>query len=179
MFRCVEIIFALQFSEVRDVLELAISVRSVHRECPVAIDLGTRTRRQTNQQARDTLSRQSIANKELLRRPWLGHLRDGGNAGILLRSMWQRRVRIRSGRRYLDLRRRFSRRGLGVSRAENPSPAEKNHEQNGEKNADHPDRWVIQRIAVWALGGDSGNLRHFCLIAVRWGLVRHSNLPCS
>jgi len=141
--------------------------------------LGSRTRRQTNEQTWNVFARQSIADEELFGRPGLGQLRDRSDAGVLLRSVRECCIRIRSGSRYLNLRRRFSRRGFCMSGAENPSPAEKDHQQYREKYTDHPDRRIVQEAAVRARPGNTGYLWHFCLVAVRWGLVRHRDLSCS
>src|SRR5580704_8975046 len=150
MLRGLKIIVRLQPREIGYVFELAVSVRSIHREGPITVLLGSRTRGQTNEKTRDILSGKCIADEELFGGPWLRHLRDAGDPGVLLRSVRERGIWIRSRRGDLDLGRGFRRRGFGVPRAENPSRPKKNHQQYREKRAHHADGGIIQGAAARA-----------------------------
>jgi len=62
--------------------------------------------------------------------------------------------------------------------AQQPSRAEKNHQEYNEKTANQPERRIVEDTPL-SRRSNSGYLRHFCLVAVRWGLVRHLAVCCS
>jgi hypothetical protein len=57
--------------------------------------------------------------------------------------------------------------------SEQPSRAEKNNQQYRQKDAYHAESRIVEGAAARIWRGNAWYLRHFCLVAVRWGLVRH------
>lgn len=86
--------------------------------------------------------------------------------------MGQSGVRVRSRRRDLDFGRRLGRWKFCMPGSKEPARAEKDDQEHHKKTTDQPDGRIIQRVAAPRCG-HTGYLRHFSLVAVRWGLVRH------
>ena len=72
-----------------------------------------------------------------------------------------------------DLRLLFGRPGLDMLWTDSPARSYENSEKHGKKSDDQFDGGIGGRGRTRVRNGNAGNLRHFCLEAVRGGLVGH------
>src|SRR5437879_4707236 len=116
-----------------------------------------------------------IANKKFLRGPRLGHLLGAGDAGIRIGGMGNQRAWIGRGGGNFDLRLLFGGWSDGVLWAKSPARSHKDNKEHGQKSDDKFDGGI--RRPGGTRPGNAGNLRHFGLEAIRWGLVGHWAAP--
>src|ERR1700694_4545049 len=105
MFCGAKAVIIFQLLEIRDVFKLAVAEGGVLGEGPITVLLRGRAGWQADQQRRDILAGQSIADKEFFGEPGLGHFRHVGNPGFRFRGVRKQRDRVGRGRREFDLRR--------------------------------------------------------------------------
>jgi hypothetical protein len=103
----------------------------------------------------------------------LRHFRNARDAGICRGRVGQSSIRIRRRRWHLNLGGCFGDRSFIVSGTECPLGRKKHYHEHHEQPSYQTYSRVAPRARVRSRPGNSRYLRHFCLIAVGWGLVRH------
>lgn len=136
MFRRAEAVIRFQFVQVRDVFELAITVRRFLCEGPVAARLGRRTGRQANQESGNAFSGETIVNIEFFRGPRFGHFLQAGDAGIRGGRVRDERARIGRGRRNFNLRLLLDGLRRRMLRTKRPARSQEDDKEQGEKSDD-------------------------------------------
>src|SRR6266849_7685163 len=166
-------VIGFQFFQVSKEFELAIAVGSFLLEGPVATRLGRGASRQTNKQAGDVFAGKPVADIKLFRGPRLGHLGRDGDSGIRVGRVRKQRARIGRRRGNFNLRLLLGEPRLDVFGAKSPARSKENDEKDSEKSDDQFDGGIRRCGRAGAGTGNAGNLRHFGLEAIRWGLVGH------